>query len=166
MQIKTMDKITPMEKITICDKCGKEKECTVTEYVCLAETSEEAAGVKGKQEIEVLKYLTEITCRLCRDCGRKRKLRFFLFSSVFLIGSLPFFISGNYLEFGFIFVITAVTILLLSSDKHEMEYLVKKSYQLYREENNEPVIHPKIITKKEWESLIKEPSKPGLRIIT
>ncbi len=69
--------------------------------------------------------------------------------------SLPFFITGRLLEFGFVFIVVAVTVALLSAGSHEMEYTARLIYKKWREDNNETILHPKMVKISEWERLKK-----------
>jgi hypothetical protein len=150
---------------TICDKCGEEHECSTEDFVCVDDDQEEIRLVKKKKTINTYKYMAEVKCSLCHNCSHKRRVRFISFSLLFLAGSLPFFIWWNYIELGFILIVGAVTVALISGKGHEMEYTARHKYRIIQAGNDELVLHPKIITKTAWEKIIKNSAANNSRII-
>lgn len=149
-----------------CDKCGSERECDVDEFVCISEGIEENEENGKIKETNTVKYLTSVTCRICGRCLNKRKIRFLLFALLAALGSLPFFISGQLFEFGFIFIVFAVTVALLSTGGHEKEYAARMHYKKWREENNELILHPKMVSKTVWSEILKNGSSGKFKIIS
>ena len=154
-----------MKKSGICDKCGKETECITEEFICASESSEKLIDEKGEKAVTVIQHLTTVTCRLCNECSKKRKYRFFLFAFSSLVASLPFFIWWMYLEFGFVMLVVSAAVLYLSTNKHELEYLARYHYRLFKEGKDDLSTHPDIFTKAEWEKMISMPAKDNSRII-
>lgn len=155
-----------MKQFCKCDKCGVEQECEVEELACLLEGREEIESGGKKKEISTLKYITVITSRLCSGCIRKRKYRFLLFALASACASIPFFITGSLLEFGFVFIVVAVTVALLSTGSHEMEYAARLNYKKWREENKETILHPKMVKISEWEEIKKNCSVKNYKILS
>jgi hypothetical protein len=148
-----------------CDKCLAEGECETIEYACVNEASEEI-NVKGKiEEINTLRYITGITASVCNKCLMKRKIRFILFALTFAVASIPFFITGEYLEFGFIFIVVAVTVSLLSTASHELEYAARLNYKKWRNGSNEVVLHPKLMKTEVWEEILKNKDNGKFKIL-
>jgi len=150
----------------ICDKCRKENECIEIEYACVYEGTEEVTENKKTRDINTLRYITSVTSRVCKKCLMKRKVRFILFALASALASLPFFITGEYLEFGFVFIVVAVTVGLLSTSSHEMEYVARLHYKKWREETNEFILHPKLFKKEAWEDILKNKDKGNFKIIS
>lgn len=153
-----------MKKTDICDKCGKEKSCTIEEYACISEKDKIPEKKKEKYST-IIRFLASVTCRLCDECAKKRKRNYLLVALLFFTSSLPFFIWWIYLEFGFTLLVLSAMVLYLSSNGHEMEYLAKMNYRKSIEGIEGAMLNPRIIKKARWDIIKKDPVKFNSTII-
>lgn len=147
-----------MEKTGICDKCGKETECTIEEYVCLSEKDTIPLNKKEKYSTTI-RFLTSVTGKLCSECSQKRRHNYLLVSLLFFVSSLPFLIWWIYLELGLTLLVVSATVLFLSSKGHEMEYIAKINYRKSIEGKEGAIINPRIIKKELWEEMKNDPAR-------
>lgn len=153
-----------MKTTGTCDKCGKNGQVTVEEFVCLSEHDNIPANKKEKYST-TFRFLASVTSRLCDECAGKRKKNFLLAALLFFVSSLPFLIWWIYLELGFVLLIISVTVLFLSSSGHEMEYIAKVHYRKLVEGKEDAILNPKIIKKARWEEIKKDPAKFSSAIV-
>ena len=155
-----------MKQKGICDKCGKETECITEDFVCTSEYTDYVVENGKAREINVIRKLTTVTCRMCGSCAGKRKIKYFLVALLFAAGSVPLFITGTYFEMALVLLVASATVLFLSGNRTDMEYLAKLHYRAFREGKEGLILNPQFRTPAQWEKIKLNLNNKNFRVFT